>query len=87
MLGSGGPLMTVQARSQNLAYCSWFEEDVARHGTYEIASLVRADVQQPLTAPAAISALTAALQKSEEDRAQQVGGIRPDPSSEAGAGS
>lgn len=31
--------MTVQAVSQNLAYCSWFEAGTLRHGTFAIASL------------------------------------------------
>lgn len=74
MLRSGGPLMTVQACSLNLAYCRWFEQDSARDGTFEIAVLVRADVQEPLTSPAAIGALKAALAKSAKDKESEADG-------------
>ncbi|MDB5897694.1 MAG: putative small protein [Ramlibacter sp.] len=49
VLKSGGPVMTVQARSQNLAYCSWFEDGKLHHGTFSVDSLQR----QPV-APAAV---------------------------------
>jgi uncharacterized protein YodC (DUF2158 family) len=39
VLKSGGPAMTVQARSQNLAYCSWFEGDKLHHGTFAVDTL------------------------------------------------
>jgi uncharacterized protein YodC (DUF2158 family) len=36
----GGPVMTVQARSQNLAYCAWTNGDGRlHHGTFEVTSL------------------------------------------------
>jgi len=38
---SGGPAMTVQARSQNLAYCAWMTEGRLHQGTFEIGSLRR----------------------------------------------
>jgi hypothetical protein len=40
--------MTVQARSQNLAYCSWFEGGRLHHGTFTVDSL-----QPDSVAPAA----------------------------------
>jgi uncharacterized protein YodC (DUF2158 family) len=39
VLKGGGPAMTVQARSQNLAYCSWLEGGAVRHGTFAVDSL------------------------------------------------
>jgi uncharacterized protein YodC (DUF2158 family) len=38
---NGGPEMTVQARSQNLAYCAWLVEGRLHQGTFEVASLRR----------------------------------------------
>lgn len=40
-LASGGPAMTVQARSQNLAYCAWMADGRLHQGTFEIGSLRR----------------------------------------------
>jgi len=31
--------MTVQARSQNLAYCAWTNDGRLHHGTFEVTSL------------------------------------------------
>lgn len=42
--GGGGPSMTVQARSQNLAYCAWLVEGRLNHGTFDVASLRRVRV-------------------------------------------
>lgn len=39
VLRSGGAEMTVQTRSQNLAYCSWEEDGVLRHGTFTLDAL------------------------------------------------
>ena len=38
---AGGPEMTVQARSQNLAYCAWLAEGRLQQGTFEITGLRR----------------------------------------------
>jgi uncharacterized protein YodC (DUF2158 family) len=39
-LKSGGPLMTVQVCSENLAYCIWFGENAQRQdGMFEASSL------------------------------------------------
>lgn len=38
-LASGGPAMTVQARSQNLAYCAWLVEGRLYQGTFDVTSL------------------------------------------------
>jgi len=38
---AGGPEMTVQARSQNLAYCAWLADGRLQQGTFEIAGLRR----------------------------------------------
>lgn len=38
-LASGGPAMTVQARSQNLAYCAWLVGSRLHQGTFEVGSL------------------------------------------------
>jgi uncharacterized protein YodC (DUF2158 family) len=36
----GGPVMTVQARSQNLAYCAWTHgDDRVHHGTFDVTTL------------------------------------------------
>lgn len=35
----GGPAMTVQARSQNLAYCAWLVDGRLHQGTFEMDSL------------------------------------------------
>jgi uncharacterized protein YodC (DUF2158 family) len=40
-LKDGGPAMTVQARSQNLAYCAWMRDGQLQQGTFEIANLRR----------------------------------------------
>lgn len=40
-LAPGGPAMTVQARSQNLAYCAWMHEGRLHQGTFDIGSLRR----------------------------------------------
>ena len=37
----GGPEMTVQARSQNLAYCAWLADGRLHQGTFEVSSLRR----------------------------------------------
>jgi uncharacterized protein YodC (DUF2158 family) len=40
-LKSGGPVMTVQVCSQNLAYCVWFDEDSNRkEGSFEVGTLL-----------------------------------------------
>jgi uncharacterized protein YodC (DUF2158 family) len=39
VLRSGGAEMTVQTRSQNLAYCSWEEDGVMREGTFTLDAL------------------------------------------------
>ena len=37
---NGGPVMTVQVRSQNLAYCAWANGDGGlHHGTFEVSNL------------------------------------------------
>jgi uncharacterized protein YodC (DUF2158 family) len=41
VLVDGGPEMTVQACSQNLAYCAWLAEGRLRQGTFEIEGLRR----------------------------------------------
>jgi uncharacterized protein YodC (DUF2158 family) len=38
---AGGPEMTVQARSQNLAYCAWLADGRLQQGTFEVAGLRR----------------------------------------------
>lgn len=38
---AGGPAMTVQARSQNLAYCAWMADGRLQQGTFEVGSLRR----------------------------------------------
>lgn len=38
-LRSGGPAMTVQARSQNLVYCAWTSEGRLYQGTFDVDSL------------------------------------------------
>ena len=38
---AGGPEMTVQARSQNLAYCAWLAEGRLQQGTFEVSGLRR----------------------------------------------
>lgn len=41
-LKSGGPVMTVQVCSQNLAYCVWFDEESSRkEGSFEVGTLVK----------------------------------------------
>lgn len=40
-LAAGGPQMTVQARSQDLAYCAWMAEGRLHQGTFQLASLRR----------------------------------------------
>lgn len=43
-LKSGGPTMTVQVCSQNLAYCVWFDEEATRkEGSFEVGTLVVVD--------------------------------------------
>lgn len=43
-LNSGGPIMTVQVRSQNLAYCVWFDEASARkEGSFDVGTLIKVD--------------------------------------------
>ena len=37
----GGPEMTVQARSQNLAYCAWLADGRLQQGTFEVGGLRR----------------------------------------------
>ena len=46
-LKGGGPVMTVRARSQNLAYCAWEVEGRLYQGTFEIGSLRRLPPVQP----------------------------------------
>ena len=41
VLASGGPEMTVQARSQHLAHCAWLVEGRLHQGTFEVADLLR----------------------------------------------
>lgn len=38
-LRTGGPVMAVQARSQNLAYCAWQNDGRLHYGTFEVAGL------------------------------------------------
>jgi uncharacterized protein YodC (DUF2158 family) len=38
-LRGGGPPMTVQARSLNLAYCAWKVEGRTYQGTFEVSGL------------------------------------------------
>jgi uncharacterized protein YodC (DUF2158 family) len=38
-LRSGGPVMTVQARSQNLVYCAWTSDGRLFQGTFDVGSL------------------------------------------------
>lgn len=38
---AGGPEMTVQARSQNLAYCAWLADGRLHQGTFEVTGLRR----------------------------------------------
>lgn len=65
VLRSGGAEMTVQTRSQNLAYCSWEENGVLRHGTFtldtlQLASLAPGEAllrRAPIPAPAPVAAL------------------------------
>lgn len=40
-LHAGGPSMTVQARSMNLAYCAWLVDGRLHQGTFDITSLRR----------------------------------------------
>jgi uncharacterized protein YodC (DUF2158 family) len=50
VLKAGGPAMTVQARSQNLAYCSWVEGGAVQYGTFAVDSLqptAAATLQRP----------------------------------------
>ena len=43
-LKSGGPVMTVQVCSQNLAYCVWFDEESSRkEGSFEVGTLVKVE--------------------------------------------
>ena len=66
MLHSDGPEMTVQTRSQNLAYCSWEEDGVLRHGTFTLDSLKLVSLpagealmrRTPMPAQAPVSALS-----------------------------
>ena len=58
VLRSGGAEMTVQSRSQNLAYCSWEEDGVMRQGTFtldtlQVASLAPGDALLRRTAMSA----------------------------------
>jgi uncharacterized protein YodC (DUF2158 family) len=55
VLKSGGPVMSVQARSQNLAYCSWFDGGILHHGTFAVDAL-----QPDAVAPAAAALREAA---------------------------
>jgi uncharacterized protein YodC (DUF2158 family) len=48
VLKAGGPAMTVQARSQNLAYCSWVEGGAVQYGTFAVDSL-QPDAAAPAT--------------------------------------
>ena len=36
---AGGPAMTVQARSQDLAYCAWMADGRLHQGTFQLKSL------------------------------------------------
>ena len=38
-LRTGGPTMSVQARSQNLAYCAWNRDGRVHYGTFEVGTL------------------------------------------------
>lgn len=38
-LRTGGPTMSVLARSQNLAYCAWNRDGRVHYGTFDVASL------------------------------------------------
>lgn len=42
-LRTGGPTMSVQARSQNLAYCAWNRDGRLHYGTFDVISLRRVD--------------------------------------------
>jgi uncharacterized protein YodC (DUF2158 family) len=65
VLRSGGPDMTVQTRSQNLAYCNWVEDGVLHHGTFtvdslQVVSLAAGDAllrRTPMSAQAPVAAL------------------------------
>jgi uncharacterized protein YodC (DUF2158 family) len=65
VLRSGGAEMTVQTRSQNLAYCSWEEDGVVRQGTFtldtlQLASLAPGDAllrRTPMSAQPSVAAL------------------------------
>lgn len=46
-LKSGGPVMTVRARSQNLAYCAWTADGRLYQGTFEVGSLRRVRAAEP----------------------------------------
>ncbi|HEY0824801.1 MAG TPA: hypothetical protein VGD76_13520 [Ramlibacter sp.] len=47
-LRTGGPVMSVKARSQNLAYCAWKSDGRLHYGTFEVASLhVAAETPDP----------------------------------------
>jgi uncharacterized protein YodC (DUF2158 family) len=45
-LRSGGPVMSVQARSQNLAYCAWKNDGRLYYGTFDVGSLHRVTESQ-----------------------------------------
>jgi uncharacterized protein YodC (DUF2158 family) len=40
-LASGGPAMTVQARSQDLVYCAWMADGRLQQGTFHLSTLRR----------------------------------------------
>lgn len=42
-LRTGGPTMTVQARSQNLAYCAWNRDGRVHYGTFDVLTLQRVE--------------------------------------------
>jgi len=51
-LKSGGPVMTVQVCSQNLAYCVWFDEEANRkEGSFELGTLDKVEPPAPAADP------------------------------------
>lgn len=46
-LRTGGPTMSVKARSQNLAYCAWETDGRLHYGTFEVGSLWVEDRDTP----------------------------------------
>ena len=47
VLKTGGPAMTVQARSLSLAYCAWTQAGQGHQGTFEVDTLDVLDHHRP----------------------------------------